>query len=218
MMRHTWTAALALLGIVAGLASAQAAPITNPKIIGGPVVTVTFADTPPGFVIFNEYLTEPSAVILTTGGGVGQADIFAPEGIAQPIPGPGLSGLGGIQGSFLLGLEGPGSVELALNGKVRTTVTTTVLQQDPPFRCPSLTWVLTRRSLRWASAPSGTSSIGICWSLFPRKAACPKPDEWRGGSNARTRSGSSARMPMISVPSTTSSCPLPDCRRSSRQP
>ena len=133
MLRRTRIAALALLGVAMGLASAQAAPVANPSIIGSPTVAATFVNTPLGFVIFNEYLTKPTAVITTTGGGVGQADIFAPEGISQPIPGPGLSGFGGIQAPFSLGLAGPGSVELTLSGKVRTTLTTDVLPQEPPF-------------------------------------------------------------------------------------
>ena len=103
-------------------------------------------DTPPGFVVFNEYLTKPSAVISTTGGGVGQADIFAPEGISQPIPGSGLSGFGGMQATFSLGLEGPGSVELTMSGKVRTTVTTDVLPQEPPFPVSFINLGPTRRS------------------------------------------------------------------------
>jgi hypothetical protein len=132
-MKRILAASAALLGIVAGSISAQATPIANPIILGAPTIAVTFANTPPGFVIFNEYLIEPSATITATGGGVGQADIFAPLGIAQPIPGPNLSGFGGIQVPFTLGLDGRGSVELAMSGKVRTTVTTTALPEEPPF-------------------------------------------------------------------------------------
>jgi hypothetical protein len=57
VLRRTRIAALALLGVAMGLASAQAAPITNPSIIGSPTVAATFVNTPPGFVIFIEYLT-----------------------------------------------------------------------------------------------------------------------------------------------------------------
>ena len=132
-MKRIRTTGLALLGIIAGTASAQAVPVASPIIVGAPTIAVTFANTPPGFVVFNEYLIDPSAIITTTGGGVGQAEIFAPEGIAQPIPGPDLSGFGGIQIPFLLGLDGPGTVHLTMSGKVRTTVTTTTLQEEPPF-------------------------------------------------------------------------------------
>lgn len=132
-MKRILAGSAALLAIVAGSISAQATPIANPIIIGAPTIAVTFANTPPGFVIFNEYLIEPSVTLTATGGGVGQADIFAPVGIAQPIPGPNLSGFGGIQVPFTLGLDGRGSVELAMRGKVRTTVTTTVLPEEPPF-------------------------------------------------------------------------------------
>ncbi len=132
-MKRILAGSAALLAIVAGSISAQATPIANPIIIGAPTIAVTFANTPPGFVVFNEYLIEPSATITATGGGVGQADIFAPLGIAQPIPGPNLSGFGGIQVPFTLGLDGRGSVELAMSGKVRTTVTTTALPEEPPF-------------------------------------------------------------------------------------
>jgi hypothetical protein len=131
-MKRILAGSAALLAIVAGSISAQAAPIANPIIIGAPTIAVTFANTPPGFFIFNEYLIEPSATITATGGGVGQVDIFAPLGIAQPIPGPNLSGFGGIQVPFTLGLDGRGSVELAMSGKVRTTVTTTALPEEPP--------------------------------------------------------------------------------------
>jgi hypothetical protein len=132
-MKRLLASGLALLGIIAGSASAQALPVANPIVIGAPTIAVTFANTPPGFVVFNEYLMEPSAIVATTGGGAGQAEIFAPEGIAQPIPGPDLSAFGGIQIPFMLGLDGPGTVELTMSGKVRTTATTTTLQEGPPF-------------------------------------------------------------------------------------
>jgi hypothetical protein len=103
---------------------ARAAPLFGRGVVGLPILSFTFENLPPETIITNEVISGPDVIERTTGGGVANADLFIPESNFS---------LAGLSGSASLDLQGPGSAFVSMSAVVRTTITTEVVPQSPPF-------------------------------------------------------------------------------------
>ncbi|UEM07927.1 hypothetical protein JL101_034240 (plasmid) [Skermanella rosea] len=132
-MKPAKTLALLSLILAAVPAGAGAEPFLGIAISGTPVIGLRYENVPPDFLVSSEHIIEPAAVGSATGGGRASAGLFGSEGISTG------ESLVGLIGSAGLDLDGRGTARVSLEGRVRTTATTsTPAPEEPPFFTSSI--------------------------------------------------------------------------------